>query len=82
MLKLSEKVKGSVIDYSNETEELTIKSLVDKGFTAYEASAYLNKLMIKKLSENDNDCKNVDYNSELRMPMDRMKKFKDKRGDQ
>lgn len=81
MHNLSKKLKKCFIDYSNETEELTIKSLVDIGYSAYEAEAYLSKLMIKRLSENDSGCKNEDYNNELRMPPDRMKRFETKRGD-
>lgn len=72
--------KGHFLDYSIETEEMTLKSLVEKGFSVDMASSYLMKLKIKKLSENDNDCKNEVYNQELKMPPDRMKKFKNKRG--
>jgi len=79
-LKLSKKNRPSIADYSNETEELTIKSLMGNGFTANEASAYLNKLMIQRLSENDNDCRNDVYNPDLMIPADRMYRFADKRG--
>lgn len=77
---MSKKSKGSFIDYSNETKDLTILSLVGIGYTPYEAAAYLSKLKIQRLSENDNDCKNVHYNKELRMPDDRMKRFETKKG--
>lgn len=81
MLKLSKISCPSFLDYSNETEDLTIEKLMSKGFSAYEASAYLSKLRIQRLSENDNDCKNELYNPELRIPKDRMKTFSDKKGD-
>lgn len=81
LLKLSKISSPSFLDYSNETEELTIENLMSNGFSAYEASAYLNKLRIQKLSENDNGCRNELYNPELRMPKDRMKNFIDKKGD-
>ncbi len=81
LLKLPKIGSPSFLDYSNETEELTIEKLMKNGFSAYEASAYLNKLRIQKLSENDNDCKNDVYNPELRLPVDRMKNFIDKKGD-
>ena len=67
------------INYSNETEDMTIESLMKRGFTAYEAEAYLSKLKIQKLFENDNDCKNEFYNPELNMPQDRMKNFNPKK---
>lgn len=79
LLDLPNKTKGSFVDYSNETEELTIKSLVDIGYSAYEADAYLRKLKIQRLSNNDNGCKNEHYNKELNMPNDRMRQF-EKRG--
>jgi hypothetical protein len=78
LLALSKKSKGSFIDYSNETEDLTILSLVGIGYTPYEAAAYLSKLKIQRLSENDSGCKNEHYNKELRMPRDRMKRFEQK----
>jgi len=80
LFALYKKSKGSFIDYSNETEELTIKSLMGIGYSAYEAEAYLSKLRIQRLSENDNDCKNGNYNKELRIPPDRMKRFETKKG--
>lgn len=81
LLKLPKKTKECFIDYSNETEDLTILSLVGIGYSPYEAAAYLSKLKIQRLSHNDNDCKNKDYNKELRIPPDRMKRFDIKRGD-
>lgn len=78
LLVLIKKSEKKFIDYSNETEELTIKSLVEIGYSAYEAEAYLSKLKIQRLSENDNGCKNKHYNKELRIPPDRMKDFETK----
>lgn len=72
-------ISECVADYSNETEEFTIKSLLGNGFSVYEATAYLSKLRIKRLSENDNGCKNEFYNHDLRMPKDRMGTFIDKK---
>lgn len=69
------------VDYSNETSDLTIEILMKRGFSAYEASAYLSKLNIQKLFANDNDCTNVRFNPELRLPPDRMKNSKYKKGD-
>lgn len=80
LLKLPKKSKESFIDYSNETEELTIKTLMGIGYSAYEAESYLSKLRIQRLSEIDNDCKNENYNKELRIPPDRMKRFETKKG--
>lgn len=77
---MCKKAKGSILDYSNETKDLTIKHLVSIGYSVYEAQAYLSKLRIQRLSENDNGCKNEDYNKELRMPPDRMKVFEQNKG--
>jgi hypothetical protein len=77
--KLPKIAKPSFLDYSNETEGLTIEKLMNNGFSAYEASAYLNKLRIQRLSENDNNCKNDVFNLDLRLPVDRMKGFVDKK---
>lgn len=81
LFKLPKLSSPRVLDYSNETGELTIEKLMKNGFSAYEASAYLNKLRIQRLSENDNDCKNAVFNPDLRLPVDRMKNFVDKKGD-
>jgi len=81
LFKLPKISSPSFLDYSNETEDLTIEKLMSNGFSAYEASAYLSKLRIQRLSENDNDCKNELYNPELRMPKDRMNTFVDKKGE-
>ena len=76
---MSEGKKGSFVDYSNETEEITIEKLMEKGYSSCQAEAYLSKLNIKKLFENDNDCKNIDFNPELYIPQARIEIIKPKR---
>lgn len=79
LIKLSVIKSSNFIDYSNETDELTVEILMEKGFSIYEASAYLSKINVKKISEKDNGCNNEKFNPELRMPRDRMKDFKNKK---
>ena len=69
---------NNIVDYSKETNELTIEMLMSKGFSAYEASAYLNKLKIQKIIENDMGGKNEFFNKDLQLPADRMKDFVNK----
>lgn len=66
---------SAFVNYDNETEEMTIEILMKRGFSACEAEAYLNKIYIQRLFENDNDCTNMRFNPELRIPKDRMKQF-------
>jgi len=76
---MSEGKKGSFVNYSNETEEITIEKLMKKGYSAYEAEAYLSKLNIQRLFASDNDCKNIDFNPELYVPVPRIEIIKPKR---
>jgi len=72
--------RSRFFDYSYETEGLTIELLMEKGFSVSEALAWLSKNNIKKISENDNGCRNDLFNPSLRMPPDRMKRFRNKKG--
>ncbi len=80
MTILAKVKKNCFVDFSNEADGLTIELLMEKGFSIDQASAYLSKLNIEKLAKDDNGCKNILFNPELRLPPDRMNKFKDKKG--
>ena len=68
---MSEAKKGSFVDYSNETEEITIEKLMEKGYSAYEAEAYLSKLNIQRLFASDNDfCLDIIYWDDLLFPFE------------
>jgi len=73
---------SNFIDYSNETETLTIKDLLDSGFSPYESAAYLSKMKIQKFFENDNGGKNEDFKRERgidQLPLPRSKTKKKER---
>jgi hypothetical protein len=79
IVKVNEVKKENFVDYSNETADMTIKSLMEKGYSVCQASSYLSKLRIKKLFESDNGGKNADYNRDLfGTPPDRMAGWKNK----
>ena len=66
----------SFVDYSDEVSEAEIKRMLKLGYTVGLAKAYLNKLRIQKMFENDNGGKNEDYNRDLfGIPPDRMAKW-------
>lgn len=70
--ELSETKIYSFVNFANETEEITIEKLMKKGYSAYEAEAYLSKLNIQRLFDNDNNGKNVDFSPDLYLPQPRI----------